>query len=74
MAKVNIGIRTVTCIKCGSELLVQTTDNKPAPDDRVICPNHGDIGSYEEVSNEAFEHFSKKVGPDLRRAFGFKIN
>ncbi len=74
MADVDIGVRTITCSRCGSELLVQKADDKPAPDDRVVCPNHGDMGSYEDVSNEAFERFREKIGRDLRKAFGFKIN
>ncbi len=72
MAEVSIGTRTITCAKCGSELIVHKNDNEPKPGDRVVCPIHGDIGSYGDVSAEAFAQISKSIGPALRKALGTK--
>ena len=72
MAEVSIGTRTINCGKCGSELIVHKNDNEPKPDDRVVCPIHGDIGTYGDVSAEAFAQISKSIGPALRKALGTK--
>ena len=72
MAEVSIGPRAVTCGKCGSELSVRKTGTEPKPDDRVICPVHGDIGKFEDIGTEAFALFSERIGPSLRRALGVK--
>ncbi len=70
MAEVSIGTRTVTCGKCGSEVIVHKNDDEPKPDDRVVCPIHGAIGTYGDVSAEAFAQISKSIGPALRKALG----
>ncbi len=70
MAEVSIGARTVTCGKCGSEVIVHKNDDEPKPDDRVVCPIHGAIGTYGDVSAEAFAQISKSIGPALRKALG----
>ena len=72
MAEVSIGTRAITCGKCGSELSVCKTDAEPKPDDRVVCPVHGDIGKSEDISAEAFARFSERIGPSLRKALGVK--
>ena len=72
MAEVSIGTRAITCGKCGSELSVRKTDAEPKPDDRVVCPVHGDIGALEDISAEAFTRFAERIGPSLRRALGVK--
>jgi hypothetical protein len=74
MAEVSIGARAITCGKCGSELSVQKTDTEPKPDDRVVCPIHGDIGRFGEISAEAFARFSESIGPSLRKALGVKVH
>jgi hypothetical protein len=70
MAEVSIGARTVTCGKCGSAVIVHKNDDEPKPDDRVVCPIHGAIGTYGDVSAEAFAQISKSIGPALRKALG----
>ena len=72
MAEVSIGTRAITCGKCGSEVSVQKTDAEPKPDDRVVCPIHGDIGPFGDISAEAFARFSERIGPSLRKALGVK--
>jgi hypothetical protein len=72
MADVSIGTRAATCGKRGSELLVHKTGAEPKPDDRVACPVHGDIGTFGEVSAEAFARFGERIGPSLRKALGVK--
>ena len=72
MAEVSIGPRAITCGKCGSELSVRKTGTEPKPDDRVICPVHGDIGPFGDISAEVFARFSERVGPSLRKALGVK--
>ena len=75
MAQVSIGAtQAVTCGKCGSKLSVHKTDTEPKPDDRVVCPIHGDIGSFGDVSTEAFNLLSKSIGPALRKALGPKLH
>ncbi len=72
MAKVSIGTRAITCGQCGSELSVHKTGAEPKPDDRVVCPVHGDIGRFEDISTEALALFSERIGPSLRKALGVK--
>jgi hypothetical protein len=72
MAEVSIGTRTITCGKCGSELLVHKTGAEPKPDDRVVCPVHGDVGAFGETGAEVFARFSESIGPSLRKALGVK--
>jgi hypothetical protein len=72
MAEVSIGTRAITCGKCGSEVSVHKTDAEPKPDDRVVCPIHGDIGPFGDISAEAFARFSERIGPSLRKALGVK--
>ena len=72
MAEVSIGTRAITCGKCGSEASVRKTDAEPKPDDRVVCPIHGDIGPFGDISAEAFARFSERIGPSLRKALGVK--
>ena len=72
MAEVSIGTRAIICGECGSELPVCKTDAEPKPDDRVVCPVHGDIGKFEDISAEAFARFSERIGPSLRKALGVK--
>ena len=72
MAEVSIGTRAVTCGKCGSELLVHKTGTEPKPDDRVVCPVHGDIGTFGDISADVFARFSERIGPSLRKALGVK--
>ena len=72
MAEVSIGTRAIICGECGSELSVCKTDAEPKPDDRVVCPVHGDIGKFEDTSAEAFARFSERIGPSLRKALGVK--
>ena len=72
MAEVSIGVRTITCGKFGSDFMVHKDNNEPKPDDRVVCPIHGDIGTYGDVSAEAFAQISKSIGPALRKALGTK--
>ncbi len=72
MAKVSIGTRAITCGQCGSELSVHKTGAEPKPDDRVVCPVHGDIGAFGDTSAEAFALFSGRIGPSLRKALGVK--
>ncbi len=72
MAEVSIGTRAITCGECGSELSVRKTGAEPKPDDRVVCPVHGDIGAFEDISAEAFARFSERIGPSLGKALGVK--
>ena len=72
MVEVSIGTRAITCGKCGSQLSVHKTDAEPKPDDRVVCPVHGDIGTFGDTSAEALALFSKRIGPSLRKALGVK--
>ena len=72
MAEVSIGTRAITCGKCGSKLSVHKTGAEPKPDDRVVCPVHDDIGTFGEISAEAFARFSERIGPSLRKALGVK--
>ncbi len=51
---------------------VHKTGAEPKPDDRVVCPVHGDIGAFGDTSAEAFALFSNRIGPSLRKALGVK--
>ncbi len=72
MAEASVGTRGIICGECGSELSVCKTDAEPKPDDRVVCPVHGDIGTFGDTSAEAFALFSKRIGTSLRKALGVK--
>jgi len=74
MAEVSIGAQGVTCGKCGSKLSVHKNDTEPKPDDRVVCPIHGDIGSFGDVKAEAFARVSESIGPALRKVLGTKLH
>jgi len=72
MAQVSIGTRAITCGKCGSELSVHKTGTDPQPYDRVVCPVHGDVGTFEDIRAVALDQFSKRIGPSLSKALGVK--
>jgi hypothetical protein len=72
MAEASVGTRGIICGECGSESSVCEADAEPKPDDRVVCPVHGDIGEFEGISAEAFARFSERIGPSLRKALGVK--
>jgi hypothetical protein len=74
MVEVSIGTRGVTCGKCGSKLSVHKTDTEPKPGDRVVCPIHGDIGNFGDVSTEAFTRVSESIGSSLSKALGIKLH
>ena len=45
----------MTCPHCDERVLVALASEgaEPAPDDRVTCPTHGDVGRFEDVSKAA---------------------
>lgn len=38
----------ILCPQCQSSLKVQVLGDQLQPEDRIVCPVHGDIGSYAE--------------------------
>jgi hypothetical protein len=72
MAEVSIGTRAITCGKCGSELSVYKAGTDPQPDDRVVCPVHGDVGTFGDIRAIAPAQFSERIGPSLSKALGVK--
>ena len=62
------------CAQCGAQLLVDRAGDEPHPQDRVLCPVHGLIGTREEVFAHVIEQSRDKIGQHvadlLRDALG----
>lgn len=43
------GTATFQCPICGKPLVVDRSGPEESPNDRVVCPVHGDIGSREQI-------------------------
>ena len=49
------------CPQCGAQLLVEQAGDESKPDDRVFCPEHGTIGTRQEIHAQVYEQNRDKV-------------
>ncbi len=63
---------TVHCPQCRSVLQVLKSGDQVQPEDRIVCPVHGDLGSYAEfepgVKKAAAEEAERVVKAALEKA------
>ena len=65
-----------TCAKCGSNLSVERLGVEPSPPDRVLCPNHGFIGTRAQLDAEALDQLKEQIGDKFAeglRDLGFDV-
>ncbi len=55
---------TPKCPVCGQDLHIEQHQGEPAPGDRVFCPEHGTVGSREEITRQMLDDH----GDEIRKA------
>jgi hypothetical protein len=58
------------CPQCGAQLSVEHLGGNPEADDRVICPVHGDVGSYREIAAQVYEQNRVEIAKKAQDYFG----
>jgi hypothetical protein len=64
------------CPRCGGEVQMHASGFEPSPDDKVVCPVHGLVGSRDEVLKKIVGDIKEKVGERLEaqlRKIWFRI-
>jgi hypothetical protein len=61
---------SLPCPQCGSALLISHDESttEPQPEDRMICPVHGDVGShadFEPTIRDMVEKEAKRMIDDM---------
>lgn len=49
------------CPQCGAKLLIEQLGTEPEPHDRVLCPEHGLIGTCEEIHAQVYEQYRNEI-------------
>lgn len=55
------------CQQCGAKLLIKHSGTEPEPEDRVLCPVHGDVGSLQEVRTAVYEQNREKIQEQIAK-------
>lgn len=66
---------TVYCPQCRAVLQVLKLGDQVQPEDRIVCPVHGDLGSYAEFEptvKKAAAEEAERVTKTAFRSSGFK--
>jgi hypothetical protein len=66
---------TVVCAKCGADV-VRRGGVEPKPDDPIVCPNCGPIGTHKTINEQIGKQFARKAADSLKEVFrksGFEV-